>query len=175
MCSSRTPRQSRAGDPDQQPVSILVNLALMSEQFTAWWVETGKGRKTEKEKVQVQYLHLKNQVDPHFWFNALTAGQPRKQNRTFASQRLSDTWLRYTVMPCRTATGSGEPAHRAVFPGALYLTAKDPLRPALGIDIQIDKMQEKGIAMVSCKCSSTMPSSITRYMREYPPDQHFCG
>lgn len=55
-------------------VSLAVNMALISQHFTAVWKEgVIKAERLEREKVQLQYHQLKNQVDPHFLFNAFTS------------------------------------------------------------------------------------------------------
>lgn len=55
-------------------LSIAINMTFISAYFIGRWKEgIRRAEKLEKEKMQMQYHHLKNQVDPHFLFNALTA------------------------------------------------------------------------------------------------------
>ncbi|QEC53234.1 histidine kinase [Anseongella ginsenosidimutans] len=55
-------------------LSIAINMTFISAHFIERWKEgirrTGE---LEKEKLRMQYHHLKNQVDPHFLFNTLTS------------------------------------------------------------------------------------------------------
>lgn len=55
-------------------VSITINLALIGQYYTNRWREgIIKEERLVREKMQLQFLHLKNQVDPHFLFNAFTS------------------------------------------------------------------------------------------------------
>ena len=55
-------------------LSIAINMTFISAHFIERWKEgIRRTEKLEKEKLQMQYHHLKNQVDPHFLFNALTS------------------------------------------------------------------------------------------------------
>lgn len=55
-------------------VSITINLALIGQYYTKRWQEgIVKEERLVREKMQLQFLHLKNQVDPHFLFNAFTS------------------------------------------------------------------------------------------------------
>ncbi|WP_126243771.1 sensor histidine kinase [Chitinophaga rhizosphaerae] len=55
-------------------VSITINLALIGQYYTNRWREgILKEERLVREKMQLQFLHLKNQVDPHFLFNAFTS------------------------------------------------------------------------------------------------------
>jgi len=55
-------------------VAIAINLLFISAHFIREWKEElTRVANIEKEKAQMQYHHLKNQVNPHFLFNALTS------------------------------------------------------------------------------------------------------
>lgn len=55
-------------------LSIAINMTFISAHFIERWKEgIRRTEKLEKEKLRMQYHHLKNQVDPHFLFNALTS------------------------------------------------------------------------------------------------------
>lgn len=55
-------------------LSIAINMTFISAHFIERWKEGIRhAEKLEREKIQMQYHHLKNQVDPHFLFNALTS------------------------------------------------------------------------------------------------------
>lgn len=55
-------------------LSIAINMTFISASFIKRWKEgIQRAEKLEKEKLRMQYHHLKNQVDPHFLFNALTS------------------------------------------------------------------------------------------------------
>jgi two-component system, LytTR family, sensor kinase len=54
--------------------AILINLIFFSNYFFKQWVTSiKKAEMLEKEKTQVQFDNLKNQLNPHFLFNALTS------------------------------------------------------------------------------------------------------
>jgi sensor histidine kinase YesM len=54
--------------------AITINLALIGQYYTNRWREgIVKEERLVREKMQLQFLHLKNQVDPHFLFNAFTS------------------------------------------------------------------------------------------------------
>lgn len=55
-------------------VCMAVNFAFFTEHFfTQWKASYQKAQKLEKEKTLVQYDNLKNQLNPHFLFNALAS------------------------------------------------------------------------------------------------------
>lgn len=133
-------------------VSITVNLALISEYFTDRWKKSViKEEQFKKEKAQMQFLHLKNQVDPHFLFNAFTSLDSLvKTDPELASRfigHLSKVY-RYAlqhqdkeVVPLQTELDFLE--H--------YISLqKIRFGPALEFDIQIDEVhKERGVAMVT--------------------------
>ncbi len=152
-------------------VSILVNLALMSEQFTAWWVESQvRAERLEKEKVQVQYLHLKNQVDPHFLFNALTS----LDSLVKTEPDLASQFIGHMAKVYRYALQNRDREVVSLHTELSFLEHYISLQkirfgPALGIDIQIDKMQqEKGIAMVSLQMLIDNAIKHNEIHAEYP-------
>jgi two-component system, LytTR family, sensor kinase len=54
--------------------SILINLIFFANFFFRQWITSiKKAEILEKEKTQVQFDNLKNQLNPHFLFNALTS------------------------------------------------------------------------------------------------------
>ena len=70
--------------------SIIVNSIFITDYFIdEWKVSLIKAERLEKEKTQVQFDNLKNQLNPHFLFNALTAlNSLIFENQTLASQFL---------------------------------------------------------------------------------------
>jgi len=72
-------------------VAIAINLLFISAHFIREWKEElTRVANIEKEKAQMQYHHLKNQVNPHFLFNALTSLDTLvKTNGELASQYIS--------------------------------------------------------------------------------------
>lgn len=52
----------------------LVNLGFFTAYFMGRWKDSlVEAERLEKEKAQIQFDHLKNQLNPHFLFNALTS------------------------------------------------------------------------------------------------------
>jgi two-component system LytT family sensor kinase len=57
-------------------ISTTVNLAVISNYLIHRWKESLlETEKLEKEKIRMQYHHLKNQVNPHFLFNSFSSLQ----------------------------------------------------------------------------------------------------
>ena len=55
-------------------ISIVINMMFISDYFIRQWKEgILSAERFEKEKAEMKYHHLKNQVNPHFLFNALTS------------------------------------------------------------------------------------------------------
>jgi sensor histidine kinase YesM len=55
-------------------LAIGISMVFISEHFIRQWKESLVAlERVDKEKAQLQYHHLKNQVNPHFLFNALTS------------------------------------------------------------------------------------------------------
>jgi sensor histidine kinase YesM len=55
-------------------LAIAINMVFISEYFIRQWKQSIIDlERADKEKVQMQYHHLKNQVNPHFLFNAFTS------------------------------------------------------------------------------------------------------
>ncbi|MGX5819193.1 sensor histidine kinase [Chitinophaga lutea] len=133
-------------------VSITVNLALIAEHFTKEWTESRiRQMRLEKEKAQIQFLHLKNQVDPHFLFNAFTSLDSLVQTQP----ALASQFIRHMAKVYRYAL---EHRDKDVVPLQTELDflehyiALQQIRfgAALEIDIQVDEgAREKGVAMVT--------------------------
>ena len=70
--------------------SIIVNSIFITDYFIGQWkMSLIKAEKLEKEKTKVQFDNLKNQLNPHFLFNALTSlNSLIFENQTLASQFL---------------------------------------------------------------------------------------
>jgi LytS/YehU family sensor histidine kinase len=70
--------------------SVIVNSIFITDYFIGQWkVSLIRAERLEKEKTQVQFDNLKNQLNPHFLFNALTAlNSLIFENQTLASQFL---------------------------------------------------------------------------------------
>jgi two-component system LytT family sensor kinase len=68
----------------------VINSVFVTGYFLARWKETiVKAERLEKEKAQVQFDNLKNQLNPHFLFNALTSLNGLiSENQGLASQFL---------------------------------------------------------------------------------------
>ena len=55
-------------------ISMVINMMFISDYFISQWKEgILSAERFEKEKAEMKYHHLKNQVNPHFLFNALTS------------------------------------------------------------------------------------------------------
>lgn len=55
-------------------LAIAINMVFISEYFIRQWKQSIIDlERVDKEKAQLQYHHLKNQVNPHFLFNAFTS------------------------------------------------------------------------------------------------------
>jgi two-component system, LytTR family, sensor kinase len=55
-------------------IAIAINMIFISAHFIRQWKEELlRVARVEKEKAQLHYHHLKNQVNPHFLFNALAS------------------------------------------------------------------------------------------------------
>ena len=70
--------------------SVIVNSIFMTNFFIDQWKSSlVKAERLEKEKTQVQFDNLKNQLNPHFLFNALTSlNSLIFENQSLASQFL---------------------------------------------------------------------------------------
>src|SRR5690606_4869044 len=70
--------------------TIVVNLVFFTFYFIDRWKDSIiKAERLEKEKSQVQFDNLKNQLNPHFLFNALTS----LNSLIFEDQRLASDFL----------------------------------------------------------------------------------
>jgi two-component system, LytTR family, sensor kinase len=55
-------------------MSLVINMMFIGDYFIRHWKEgILSAERFEKEKAEMKYHHLKNQVNPHFLFNALTS------------------------------------------------------------------------------------------------------
>ncbi|HEX5170654.1 MAG TPA: histidine kinase [Cyclobacteriaceae bacterium] len=71
-------------------VTVAVNLGFFTSYFMDQWKDSlVKAERLEKEKSQVQFDNLKNQLNPHFLFNALTS----LNSLIFEDQRLASEFL----------------------------------------------------------------------------------
>ena len=73
-------------------ISVLINFGFFTVYFVDRWKESiVKAERLEKEKSQVQFDNLKNQLNPHFLFNALTSlNSLIFENQELASRFLQD-------------------------------------------------------------------------------------
>jgi hypothetical protein len=72
--------------------SVIVNSAFFLNYFIDQWKESlVKTERLEKEKTQVQFDNLKNQLNPHFLFNALTS----LNSLIFENQGLASQFLQH--------------------------------------------------------------------------------
>lgn len=73
-------------------VSIGINLAFIADYFINRWKDSlVLAERLEKEKAQVQFDNLKNQLNPHFLFNALTS----LNSLIFENQGLASQFLQH--------------------------------------------------------------------------------
>lgn len=71
-------------------VTVAVNLGFFTNHFIGRWKESVvRTERLEKEKSQVQFDNLKNQLNPHFLFNALTS----LNSLIFEDQKLASAFL----------------------------------------------------------------------------------
>lgn len=133
-------------------VSLAVNMALISQHFTAVWKEgVIKTERLEREKVQLQYHQLKNQVDPHFLFNAFTSLDSLvKVNPDLASRFIGHLAkvYRYVLQNRDKEVVSLQTELEFI---AHYIALLEiRFEKALVIEIQVDEQHyDKGIAMVT--------------------------
>lgn len=133
-------------------LNIIVNIALIGMHYGQQWKENlVREEKLKRENAQMQLLHLKNQVDPHFLFNAFTSLDSLVQS----NPPLASEFIRHLTKIYRHAL-----EHRDKDVSSLH-TEIDMLRhyvalqkirfgDALQIDIEIDKSHgDKGIAAVT--------------------------
>ncbi len=72
--------------------SVLVNSFFITGYFIDQWkISLVKAERLEKEKTQVQFDNLKNQLNPHFLFNALTS----LNSLIFENQGLASQFLQH--------------------------------------------------------------------------------
>lgn len=72
--------------------SVIVNSTFILDYFIAQWrVSLVRAERLEKEKTQVQFDNLKNQLNPHFLFNALTS----LNSLIFENQGLASQFLQH--------------------------------------------------------------------------------
>jgi len=72
--------------------SVIVNSVFFLDYFIDQWKESlVKTERLEKEKTQVQFDNLKNQLNPHFLFNALTS----LNSLIFENQGLASQFLQH--------------------------------------------------------------------------------
>lgn len=71
-------------------ITIVINLAFFADYFVRQWRDSLiQNERLEKEKALVQFDNLKNQLNPHFLFNALTSlNSLISENQQLASQFL---------------------------------------------------------------------------------------
>lgn len=71
-------------------IPVVINLGFFTVYFISRWRESLiRAERLEKEKSQVQFDNLKNQINPHFLFNALTSlNSLILENQELASQFL---------------------------------------------------------------------------------------
>jgi len=73
-------------------VSIGINLGFIADYFINRWKDSlVLAERLEKEKAQVQFDNLKNQLNPHFLFNALTS----LNSLIFENQGLASQFLQH--------------------------------------------------------------------------------
>lgn len=73
-------------------ISVAINIGFFANYFFKQWKESlVKAQQLEKEKIQVQYNSLKNQLNPHFLFNTLTS----LNSLIFEDQELASQYLRH--------------------------------------------------------------------------------
>lgn len=72
--------------------SIIINSIFILDYFIGQWRDSiVKAERLEKEKTQVQFDNLKNQLNPHFLFNALTS----LNSLIFENQGLASQFLQH--------------------------------------------------------------------------------
>ncbi len=133
-------------------LSIIINIALIGQYFfQAWKNNAVKEERIKRENTQMQLQHLKNQIDPHFLFNAFTS----LDNLTQTNPPLASEFIRHLSKIYRHAL---ENKDNGVTPLAVELdmlrhyTALQKIRfgDALAIDIDINPSQEdRGVAALS--------------------------
>lgn len=73
-------------------VSVAINSGFFAVHFFSEWKHSLiRAQQLEKEKMQVQYDSLKNQLNPHFLFNALTS----LNSLIFDNQELASQYLKH--------------------------------------------------------------------------------
>jgi two-component system, LytTR family, sensor kinase len=73
-------------------IPVAINLGFFTVYFLDRWKDSlVRAERLEKEKSQVQFDNLKNQLNPHFLFNALTS----LNSLIFENQRLASQFLQH--------------------------------------------------------------------------------
>ncbi len=133
-------------------VSVTINIALIGQYYARRWKEgVIREERLEREKTQLQFLHLKNQVDPHFLFNAFTSLDSLVQsNPPLASQ-----FIRHLSKVYRYALQNRDKdvvMLESELEMLQHYIALQKIRfgTSLEIDIEMNEMpKEKGIAAVT--------------------------
>lgn len=133
-------------------LSVIINLALIGQHlFISWKANAVKDERIKREKAQLELQHLKNQIDPHFLFNAFTS----LDSLTQTNPPLASEFIRHLSKIYRHAL---ENKDNGVTPLATELDmlrhyiALQKIRfgDALEIDIKIDAAHEdRGVAALS--------------------------
>jgi two-component system LytT family sensor kinase len=133
-------------------MSIVINMMFISDHFIKQWKEGILfTERLEKEKAEMKYHHLKNQVNPHFLFNSLTSLDALiKSDPDLASRYVGHMAkvFRYVlehkeneIVPLKT---------ELEFIGHYLSLQKIRFGDALQIDVHVsEKAKEKGIVMVT--------------------------
>lgn len=133
-------------------MSLVINMMFIGDYFIRQWKQgILSAERFEKEKAEMKYHHLKNQVNPHFLFNALTSLDALiKSDPDLAS--------RYVGHMAKVYRYVLEHKEREVVPLEIelefirhYLSLqKIRFGESLQIDMEVsDGVEEKGIVMVT--------------------------
>lgn len=132
-------------------IAVIFNLTLFGTQYFYQWKEDLVGKvNLEKEQVVIKYDALRNQLNPHFLFNALTS----LNSLIFENQQLASDFLQQLSKVYRYILQNRDKSTVSIrtelnFVQHYVFLLKTRFEDAISIDIQADESDmDKGIVPV---------------------------
>ena len=132
--------------------AIGVNLGFVAHYFVGRWKDTVRqAERLEREKIQVKFDNLKNQLNPHFLFNALSSLDSLIfEDQALASQFLQHLSRVYRYLLQHQASGQVSLATELDFITKYTYLLQTRFGEGLRFDYNIDEEElEKGVVPVS--------------------------